>query len=367
MCPTSSFTGLDTVVVSACDQSGLCSQGTVTVIVTPIARDDTASTFSGVPVVADIRANDTGDTGTCRHRRPPPPARGIGRDPSRRDAALHTSSPTRWGSSGCSTRCARTNVTDGMRCRELSIVFISPLAVPDSAVTDANQSVLIDAGANDLGDANLIVVSTPPQHGTVVNEGSGLFTYTPASGFTGIDVFEYDRCDATSRLCTSAAVTVTVLPSVFDDKATTVESVPVQIFVLANDVGAFANPHINDTPSNGSAVVVGDHVVYTPYVGFVGEDVFTYSSCSPLRITFCSSAFVRVTVVAAEPPPTHHDHPRPCLPTHPPADVCRRHHVVDSGSTGRHRRADRCSNRIRHRGVRARHRADRAARRPRAR
>ena len=55
---------------------------------------------------------------------------------------------------------------------------------------------------------------------------------------------------------------------------------------------------------NGSVVVVGDHVVYTPTAGFVGDDVFTYSSCSPLRITFCSSAFVRVTVLAADPPPT---------------------------------------------------------------
>jgi hypothetical protein len=74
--------------------------------------------------------------------------------------------------------------------------------------------------------------------------------------------------------------------------------------VLANDVGAFANPHITATPPNGSVVVVGDQVVYAPNSGFVGEDVFTYSSCSPLRITFCSSAFVRVTVLAADPPPT---------------------------------------------------------------
>jgi hypothetical protein len=183
-------------------------------------------------------------------------------------------------------------------------IYISPLAVPSSAVTYANRPVLIDAGANDLGDANLILVSAPPQHGTVVNEGGGLFTFTPANGFTGIDVFKYDRCDAFSRLCTSAPVTVTVLPSVFDDTATTFMDQPVVILVLANDVGAFANPNITDTPGNGSALVVGDHVVYSPNPGFVGEDVFTYSSCSPLRITFCSSAFVRVTVLAVDPPPT---------------------------------------------------------------
>ena len=74
--------------------------------------------------------------------------------------------------------------------------------------------------------------------------------------------------------------------------------------MLENDIGAFATPHITDTTANGSAVVVGDHVVYTPDTGFVGEDVFTYSSCSPLRITFCSSAFVRVTVLPVDPPPT---------------------------------------------------------------
>ncbi|HEX3089000.1 MAG TPA: Ig-like domain-containing protein, partial [Ilumatobacteraceae bacterium] len=61
--PNANFTGLDTVVVSACDQLNQCSQGTVTVTVMPVARDDTVSTFAGVPVVADLLANDSGDTG----------------------------------------------------------------------------------------------------------------------------------------------------------------------------------------------------------------------------------------------------------------------------------------------------------------
>jgi hypothetical protein len=175
---------------------------------------------------------------------------------------------------------------------------VSPLAIPDLAVTTIGRAVTIDVGANDIGFANRISLDSPAASGTVTQTGPETFVYQPDPGLTGVDTFTYSRCNLAARLCTSAAVTVTVVPAVQDDEATTFEGQPVDIAILANDLGATSPPVIASPPANGTAVIVGLLARYTPAPGFVGVDTFTYDLCAPeLARAACATATVTVTVL----------------------------------------------------------------------
>ena len=88
-------------------------------------------------------------------------------------------------------------------------------AVNDTAVTTEGLSVRINVLANDTdpdGDQLTITSVGPASRGTVVNNGDGTLTYTPAGGFIGVDTFTYTICAPEGCLTSSstAAVTVTV-------------------------------------------------------------------------------------------------------------------------------------------------------------
>ena len=88
-------------------------------------------------------------------------------------------------------------------------------AVNDTAVTTEDLAVRINVLTNDTdpdGDQLTITSVGPASRGTVVNNGDGTLTYTPAGGFIGVDTFTYTICAPEGCLTSSstAAVTVTV-------------------------------------------------------------------------------------------------------------------------------------------------------------
>lgn len=93
-----------------------------------------------------------------------------------------------------------------------------PTAGNDAATIDANTSVTIDLLANDSDpntDQAIFVSSiSSAANGTIVDLGDGTITYTPNSGFFGVDSFSYVICDNGSPIqCDSAWVYITVLES----------------------------------------------------------------------------------------------------------------------------------------------------------
>ncbi len=189
----------------------------------------------------------------------------------------------------------------------------------DTVSTPENTSVDIDVLANDSGipaDGTLTV--TDPDHGTVVIDDNGtpdditddLVTYTPDTDFIGNDGFEYTVCDGLGH-CDSATVTVecgvTPLMTV-DDTATTPEDTAVTVDILANDSGIPTDGVLTVTdPAHGMVVIddngtpddtTDDAVIYTPEVGYNGEDSFTYTVCGTADI--CDSATVTITVGTPE-------------------------------------------------------------------
>lgn len=90
-----------------------------------------------------------------------------------------------------------------------------PLATDDTASTSLGTAVVIDVAANDTDpdsdlDPTTVSIASAASNGVAVSNGDGTVTYTPDTGFIGIDTFTYEICDA-EGLCDEAEVTIEVV------------------------------------------------------------------------------------------------------------------------------------------------------------
>ncbi len=319
--PDPGFYGTDTFTYEVCDSLGACSIETVTVTVDgpPTAVDDGATTDVDIPVSIDVLANDTDPEGAL--------------DPS---SVNVTTGPTNGSTTVDLVTGAITyspdpgfvgadvftyEVCDGATPPQCDIATVTvgvddpvlndpPVAVDDSDVTQIDASVTTAVLDNDLDPESGILtvnsVSNVTAGATVVINGDNTITYTPPSGFTGVDTYTYEVCDDGAPLaCDTATVTITVNdpPVAADDGAATDEGVAVTIPVLANDSDGdgFLVPSsvtIVGLPSDGTVTVdpnTGD-ITYAPDPGFFGTDSFMYEVCDDLG--GCATATVTVDVNA---------------------------------------------------------------------
>ena len=165
----------------------------------------------------------------------------------------------------------------------------APVANDDSATTEYETKVTIDATANDSdadGD-NLIIKSVSnPSHGKAEIKGNKI-EYTPESGFSGNDSFSYTIDDENGGEAT-AKVTVTIKdqtqvpnhnPKAKNDSATTDYETKVTINAIANDSDADGDSLSIisvSTPSHGKVEIKNNKIQYSPESGFSGNDSFSY-------------------------------------------------------------------------------------------
>ncbi len=96
----------------------------------------------------------------------------------------------------------------------------SPVAEDDLYETDQDVALVVAAPGvldndsdPDPSDMFTVVLMTPTQHGTVVLQADGSFTYTPVPGFSGTDTFTYALISmARGGYADTATVTITVHP-----------------------------------------------------------------------------------------------------------------------------------------------------------
>src|SRR5439155_1110687 len=123
-----------------------------------------------------------------------------------------------------------------------------------------------------------------PLNGTALLNANGTVTYTPKSSLsTGIDTFTYKATDGTAQSnVATVTVAINTAPVAANDSATTNKGVPATIAVLANDTdanGDVLSATSLSLPANGTTVAnANGTVTYTPKVGFVGSDSFTYKA-----------------------------------------------------------------------------------------
>lgn len=186
-------------------------------------------------------------------------------------------------------------------------INITPVSGADAATTYAGMtlvgpSVLL----NDLGSALVIdsFSATSAEGGQVSMNTDGTYTYVPPAGFSGIDTFNYVARDGSGNL-TGAVVTITVLPFAADDFGSTPQNTPFNgPSVYDNDIGSnlyllgFQTP----TSQGGTVVFNADgSYLYTPPLGFIGLDTFTYTIVDVALNTATATVFITVT---AEDAPT---------------------------------------------------------------
>lgn len=323
------FSGVVTFFYQAQDNygvPGVSNQAKVTVTVNgaPVANDDTYTMTGGTSLTVNA-AN-----GIIQN------AAGRDTDPEGTALTVATSTATAHGSitvnpdgsfsytplpgfTGTDTFTYK--VTDGEAQSNVATVTIivpaPPVAVNDSYSTQVNTALNVTATwdgvlGNDTdprGLALLVSSNTNPSHGTLVMSPTknGTFTYTPATGFSGVDTFTYV---ATNGGYTSNTATVTIsIVSVNNPPVAANDSYVVNAGstltvaggdILRNDSdpdhdlltatlvsaptqpGAFAF-----TPNTGG-------FTYTPAPGVIGNVTFTYKVSDPYGL---SSANATVTII----------------------------------------------------------------------
>lgn len=185
-----------------------------------------------------------------------------------------------------------------------------PVPVDDARSTVEGQPVTIDVLGND-GDTTGWTVSagTPPGNGTVVVNPDGTATYTPNNGFLGDDSFTYAVTDGNGAKAT-ATVTVTVnaapiapLPLPVNDAGSTPAGQSITLDVLGNDGDTTGwTVSAGTAPGHGTVAVNADGTIaYTPDIGYVGDDSFTYTVTDGNGATGTATVTITVTPVVAPP------------------------------------------------------------------
>lgn len=220
--PDSNFNGLDTLIKTACDTSGLCDTLVIVIDVTPvndppIALRDVDSTLEDVPVVVDVQANDSdpdGDPLTTSILTPPLNGTAVVLNG---DSISYTPSSNFHGKDSIQYIVSDTGMPPLSDTAWAVICVVSvndpPEALNDTLSIPKNSGPFpIDILANDTDPENDPLSSSilvPPSHGTLNITGSLAF-YEPDSGYVGQDSFVYVVCDPFAG-CDTATVVINIV------------------------------------------------------------------------------------------------------------------------------------------------------------
>ena len=138
---------------------------------------------------------------------------------------------------------------------------------------------------------------------------TGEFTYTPNTGFTGVDTFEYTITDG-NGFADTAIVTVTVgaeVTTAIDDSFLINVDTATDLDVMSNDVTGAEITSYDTLSTKGYPVSKTQSMItYTPSGGFTGADTFSYiieddngvQSTATVTLTVTSSSQIPVPTAA---------------------------------------------------------------------
>jgi ribosomal protein L24E len=267
--PTTGYSGQDTFTYTATDHSGATSTATVTLTVTPLAITANTDTGTGnensniTGTVAGDASTVAGDPNTFSVGTTHPTNGTVVVNPD----GSYTYTPNQ-GFSGTDTFSYVVTDHSGATATAtvtLTVAPINPTAVNDSFTVTANgPSSTLSVKTNDIpvaGETNTWSVKTTPAHGTITLaadfSSSGNFTYTPTTGFTGVDTFTYLITDTSGRTST-ATVTLNVAAEVAPVANPDTYAATENTLLVFNGVAGSANHALtaNDTDANGDPLTV---------------------------------------------------------------------------------------------------------------
>ncbi|AKS46067.1 Ca2+-binding protein, RTX toxin-related [Octadecabacter temperatus] len=296
--PAPNFNGPATITYTVVDGQGGEDEGEAVVSVGavndgPVANTDTDTTDEDTPVTVDLLANDTDDDGDDLTviNATVPAEQGTLVD-NGDGTVTFTPAPDFNGEATISYEISDGNGGTDTSTHVITVTPVNddPVAVDDTAETDEDTPVTIDLIGNDTdvdGDPLTIgEVSVPAEQGTVVDNGDGTVTFTPAPDFNGEATITYTVVDGQGGEDEGeAVVTVGAVndgPDAVDDADTTDEDTPITVDLLANDTDP-ENDDLTVTDATvpaeqGTLVDNGDGTVtFTPAESFNGEATISYT------------------------------------------------------------------------------------------
>ncbi|HEV7745181.1 MAG TPA: Ig-like domain-containing protein, partial [Pyrinomonadaceae bacterium] len=266
----------------------------------PVAGDDTLLVH-GVTSLTQLLANDSDPDGN-------PISLGATTEPEHGDIFFGSYHPDSayTGADGFSYEvcdnqgaCDTGNVTVDVRNN-------TPNANDDSYQIHGTTTVgpLLQNDSDQDNDAlTLTAFITNPEHGLLLNSNTpDVFSYVPASSFTGQDGFIYKVCDSLGA-CDTASVTLNITNGAPTPVAKRYEIRGNTIIgpILAGDTDpeddAITLNSIVTPPANGGLfnTATSDVFEYRPGSGFSGSDSFVYRECDNLGA--CSNATVTLHAI----------------------------------------------------------------------
>lgn len=180
-----------------------------------------------------------------------------------------------------------------------------PVAVDDSYTTLEEYAFTTDLGANDVDENPAYLVFTvlvQPEHGVVVLQADGMFTYTPDFNYWGMDSFTYTVCDPFGE-CDEGLVSIEMQfvndpPIIIDEEYTMDEDGILMGNVAENDIepdDELLLYSVVTEPLHGTIELYNDgYFTYTPDPNFYGVDVVVYKACDPCQV--CEQATLTIIV-----------------------------------------------------------------------
>jgi Big-like domain-containing protein len=176
---------------------------------------------------------------------------------------------------------------------------------------------------NDLGlGGKTAVLVSGPSHGTLSLRSDGGFTYTPAGGYLGTDLFRY-RPSGLLVIPTDVTITITnAAPTAANDSYTATTGVEIQIpapGILANDNDADGDSltavSVDESGPGSLNVSSNGGFTFTSGGSFTGPRTFTYRASDGLASSPLRTVTINVSASPPTPPPTPAPTP---VPTPPP-------------------------------------------------
>jgi len=184
-------------------------------------------------------------------------------------------------------------VNDGGLDSIIATVTLNIIPVNDAPVASAIAATLLEDGritlnllgsAGDVDGDPLSVSVGNPQHGQLLKNADGSYTYLPQADYNGEDSFSYavsdGQLDSGPAIVRLTLTAVNDAPVAQDDTATLDEDHSIHLSIMANDYDIDSDSLsliIMEQPVHGTLVVNADHTVsYTPLANWSGEDSFSY-------------------------------------------------------------------------------------------
>ncbi len=262
--PNANFSGQDSFTYVVTDDRGASQTAAVTIVVNPsndapVANDDSATTEPGVPVTVDVLENDhdiDGDAITVSSV-----TQGTdGTVTINSDGTVrYTPDPNFNGSDSFTyvVEDAKGETDSATVIVTVNAVNNRPVARDDSGVTSEENAVSIAVLNNDTdadGDALTVQSVTQASGGTVTVNANEIVRYSPNTGFSGTDSFEYTIADGRGGTDT-ASVSVRVIALDRDDIVSLADKT---LYVARSTGDAFVTHSFGTTDANWTDTRKGD-------------------------------------------------------------------------------------------------------------